>query len=126
MRKKILFLLNILFPLRIFQGFESFKPLFCRHEMEYWDMEVVIENSNDSYPLASLGNFNGRKFTDYYCQCVKCGIQKKKSMIVGKYGKYENTFFKPTSNGIILLEIQEYGKESKSQKRDRILNELGI
>jgi hypothetical protein len=45
-------------------------------------------------------------------------------MMVGKYGKWENSKFTPTSNGIIEVEIFSSGSETKRQKRDRLINEI--
>jgi hypothetical protein len=45
-------------------------------------------------------------------------------MMVGKYGKWENFKFTPTSNGVIEVEIYSYGSETKRQKRDRLINEI--
>ena len=42
----------------------------------------------------------------------------------GKFGKWENYRFKPTSNGVIEVEIVPYDKETKRKKRDRLIAEI--
>jgi hypothetical protein len=45
-------------------------------------------------------------------------------MMAGKWGKWENFGFVPTSSGVIDVEIYDAGKETKKQKRDRLINEI--
>jgi hypothetical protein len=112
--------LNILFPYRLIGSL--FKdPFFCRHRMKYFDMKFIVDDDADFYLTQ---RFNGKVFKGTLCQCQKCGVQKKKSMMVGKYGKWENHSFTPTSNGVIEVEIYQYGSETKRQKRDRLINEI--
>jgi hypothetical protein len=47
-------------------------------------------------------------------------------MKVGECGKWINCDFKLNKNLEVEVEILPYGGETKQQKRDRILNELGI
>jgi len=111
---KILFHYNLI-------GYLFKDPFFCRHRMRYFDMKFIVDDDSDFY-LAQ--RFNGKVFKGTLCECQKCGVQKKKSMMVGKYGKWENHCFTPTSNGVIEVEIYQYGSETKRQKRDRLINEI--
>ena len=112
-------------------------PIFCRHEMKYWDMKWIVDEDVDkektkvfysphgySFLRADYRRFNGKVWENIFCECQKCGVQKKKSMMVGKFGKWENFNFTPTSSGVIDVEIYEVGKETKKQKRDRLINEI--
>lgn len=111
--------LNILFPYRLIGSL--FKdPFFCRHRMKYFDMKWSVDDSAGSYHR----RFDGKIWKGIFCECQKCGVQKKKSMMVGKYGKWENSKFTPTLNGIIEVEIFLSGSETKRQKRDRLINEI--
>ena len=95
-------------------------PFFCRHRMKYFDMKWIVDDELDFYHR----RFDGKVFKSILCECQKCGVQKRKSMMVGKYGKWENFRFTPTSNGVIEVEIFSYGSETKRQKRDRLINEI--
>ncbi len=96
-------------------------PIFCRHRMKFFDMKwIVDEDADKDYHR----RFNGKVFKSAFCECQKCGVQKRKSMMVGKFGKWENFKFTPTSSGVIDVEIYEVGKETKKQKRDRLINEI--
>jgi hypothetical protein len=88
--------------------------------MRYFDMKWSVDDSAGSYHR----RFDGKIWKGIFCECQKCGVQKKKSMKVGKWGKWENYRFTPTSNGIIEVEIYTYGTETKRQKRDRLINEI--
>ena len=96
-------------------------PIFCRHEMKYWDMKWIVDEDVDK---DYHRRFNGKVFKSAFCECQKCGVQKKKSMMVGKFGKWENFKFTPTSIGVIEVEIYDVGKETKRQKRDRLISEI--
>jgi hypothetical protein len=111
--------LNILFPYRLIGSL--FKdPFFCRHRMKYFDMKWSVDDSAGLYHR----RFDGKVWKKTFCECQKCGVQKRKSMMVGKYGKWENHRFTPTSDGVIEVEIFSYGTETKRQKRDRLINEI--
>ena len=96
-------------------------PIFCRHEMKYWDMKWIVDEDIDK---DYHRRFNGKILKSAFCECQKCGVQKKKSMMVGKFGKWENFKFTPTSIGVIEVEIYDVGKETKRQKRDRLISEI--
>jgi hypothetical protein len=99
---------------------KSIKILFCRHQMRGWDMKWFVEDETSYF----YDRFNGKVWKDVFCQCQKCGVKYKKSLLVGKFGKWERSNFTPTNNSYIEVEIIESGKESKRQKRDRILRDL--
>ena len=95
-------------------------PIFCRHRMKFFDMKWIVDDELNFYHR----RFNGKVFKSAFCECQKCGVQKRKSMMAGKWGKWENFKFTPTSSGVIDVEIYEVGKETKRQKRDRLINEI--
>ena len=112
-------ILNLFFPYRLIGSL--FKdPFFCRHRMKYFDMKWSVDDSAGLYHR----RFDGKVWKKTFCECQKCGVQKRKSMMVGKYGKWENHRFTPTSDGVIEVEIFSYGTETKRQKRDRLINEI--
>ena len=98
-------IINIIFRLfsidRIIELFKT--PLFCRHEMKFWDMKLIVEDESSHI----YRKFNDAVFKDTFCQCVKCGVQKKRSMKVGDWGKWENTNFIPSNDDIILIKVSE-------------------
>ena len=110
-------IINIIIPI------DRFKPLVCSHEMKYFDMVWFVDTDDKSDP--NYKRFNGKVWKDSFCECQKCGVQKRKSMKVGEWGKWINCEFKLNQDLQIDDEILPYG-ETKQQKRDRILNELGI
>jgi hypothetical protein len=112
--------INLFFSYRIIGSLLK-DPIFCRHRMKYWDMKWFVD-SDHSDP--NYRRFNGKVWKNTFCECQKCGVQKRKSMKVGDWGKWKNHSFTPTSNGIIEVEIYPYGPETKRQKRDRLINEI--
>jgi hypothetical protein len=98
---------------------EYIKILFCRHQMKYWDVKYMVDEEVGGYIFKQ---FNGRIEKKKYCQCQKCGV-KKKIGLNRKWIKYE---FNIPSNSYVLVEVYEFGKETKRQKRDRILSDIGI
>ena len=119
---KIWMIINIIIPIDRFK--ESFKPLVCRHKMLYFDMVWFVDD--ECYSDSNFNKFNGKVWKDTFCECQKCGVQKKKSMKVGEWSKWINCEFKLNQDLQVDVEILPYGGETKQQKRDRILNELGI
>jgi hypothetical protein len=118
-------ILNLFIPIQLFKDtYEILKPSLCRHEMRYWDMKWFVDTEDYSDP--NYVRFNGKVWRNTFCECQKCGIQKRMSMKVGEWGKWKNHPFDKTDNGVIEVEILQYGAETKRQKRDRILKELGI
>lgn len=116
---------NIIIPIdRYKEIFLDLKPLFCRHEMKFWDMKWFVDTDDHSDP--NYRRFNGKIWKNTFCECKKCGVQKRKSMKVGEWGKWINCDFKLNKDLEVEVEILPYGGETKQQKRDRILNELGI
>ena len=114
---------HIIFPfITIFENLiVSLRPYFCKHQMRYWDMKWFVD-SDHSDP--NYRRFNGKVWKNTFCECQKCGVQNRKSMKVGEWGKWKNHIFTPTSNGIIEVEIYPYGSETKRQKRHKLLSEL--
>lgn len=96
-------------------------PIFCRHRMKFFDMKWIVDEDFDK---GYHRRFDGKVWENIFCECQKCGVQKKKSMMAGKFGKWENFKFTPTSNGVIEVEIYDVGKETKRQKRDRLISEI--
>lgn len=114
---------NIIIPIdRYKEIFLDLKPLFCRHEMKFWDMKWFVDTDDHSDP--NYRRFNGKIWKNTFCECKKCGVQKRKSMKVGEWGKWKNYYFEPTDDGIIEVEILQYGAETKKQKRDRLINDF--
>ena len=112
-------ILNLFFPYRLIGSLIK-DPIFCRHKMKYWDMKWNVDDSAGSYHR----KFDGKIWKGIFCECQKCGVQKKKSIKVGQWGKWENHRFTPTSNGIIEVEIYTYGTETKRQKINKLINEI--
>ena len=122
---KIWMIINIIIPIdRFKESISFFKPLVCSHEMIYFDMVWFVDTDDKSD--VNYKRFNGKVWKNSFCECHKCGVQKRKSMKVGEWGKWLNCEFKPNKYGIVEVEILQYGGETKQQKRDRILKELGI
>ena len=95
-------------------------PIFCRHNMKYYDMKWYVDDENNFL----YKKFNGRVVKNVLCHCQKCDVKYKKSLSVGDYGKWKRFDFNPTNNSYIEVELHEVGKETKSQKRDRLINEI--
>lgn len=114
-------ILNLFFPYTAIVSLLK-DPIFCRHKMKYFDMVWFVDD--ECYSDSNFNKFNGKVWKDTFCECQKCGVQKKKSMKVGQCGKWKNYRFTPTSNGIIEVEIAPYGRETKRQKRDRLINKI--
>jgi hypothetical protein len=122
---KIWMIINIIIPIgRFKESILDFKPLVCRHKMLYFDMVWFVDTDDKSDP--NYKRFNGKVWNNSFCECQKCGVQKRKSMKVGEWGKWINCDFKLNKDLEVEVEILPYGGETKQQKRDRILNELGI
>ena len=88
--------------------------------MKFWDMMLFVEDGKSHL----YDRFNGVIWKDIFCECQKCGVKYKKYLLVGKFGNWERSNFTPTNKSYIKVEIIESGKESKQQKRDRILRDL--
>jgi hypothetical protein len=89
--------------------------------MKFFDMKWIVDEDVDK---DYHRRFNGKIFKSTFCECQKCGVQKKKSMMAGKFGKWENYRFTPTSSSVIEVEVAPYDKETKRQKRDRLISEI--
>jgi hypothetical protein len=95
-------------------------PYFCRHEMTYYDMIWKVDSD-----LSYLKRFNNKIWKDTLCYCHKCGVKKKMSMKVGQWGKWRNCEFAiPKSGKTVTYEIYEIGRETKKQRRDRLISKL--
>ena len=118
-------IINIIIPIdRFKESILDFKQLVCSHKMLYFDMVWFVDD--ECYSDSNFNKFNGKVWKDTFCECQKCGVQKKKSMKVGEWSKWINCEFKLNQDLQVDVEILPYGGETKQQKRDRILNELGI
>ena len=115
---KIWMIINIIIPI------DRFNPLVCRHKMLYFDMVWFVDTDDKSDP--NYKRFNGKVWKNSFCECQKCGVQKRKSMKVGEWGKWINCEFKLNQDLKVEVEILQYGAETKQQKRDKKLTELGI
>lgn len=127
MIKKILntmwIILNVIIPIdRLRNIFLDIKLLLCRHEMIYFDMVWIVDTDDKSDP--NYKRFNGKVWKDSFCECQKCGAQKRKSRKVGEWGKWLNCEFKPNKDLEVEVEILPYRGETKKQKRDRLINEI--
>jgi len=111
-------IIYIIFPfITIFEKLIiNLKPYFCKHQMRYWDMKLVLDNENPFY-----GKLNGLILEDSFCECQKCGVKYKKSYIP-KHQKWGRSNFDTNKTNIIEVEI--FQSETKKQKRDRLLSEL--
>jgi hypothetical protein len=98
---------------------ESLKPYFCRHQMRYWDMKWRVDDKKSHF----YKKFNGILWTDSFCECQKCGVKYSKVYRALEFG-WEKSDFTPTKGNVIEVEIFEFGKMSKSQKRENTLNDL--
>ncbi len=124
MKNKILSLLSILFPVHIFTNlYEQLRPYFCKHRMRYWDMKIIIDSNYVNDPIYQ--KFNNVVWTDSFCECQKCGVKFRRNYLPkGEMWKKSN--FTTNKTNIIEVEVFQYGQETKRQKRDRLLNKLGI
>ncbi len=124
MKNKILSILSILFPVYIFHNlYEQLKPYFCKHRMRYWDMKIIIDSNYVNDPIYQ--KFNNVVWADSFCQCQKCGVKFRRNYLP-KQKMWEKSDFTPNKTNIIEVEVFQYGQETKRQKRDRLLNKLGI
>ena len=71
-----------------------------------------------------LKRFEGKVWKETFCECQKCGAQKRKSMKVGEFGKWVNCAFETNEDGFVEIEINKYGSETKRQKRDRLIYDI--
>ena len=95
-------ILTIIFPIRLLTDLIH-SPILCSHVMKYWDMKLVVEDKSSH----TYRKFNNKVFKDTFCQCVKCGIQKKKSMRVGEWNEWKATKFQPTDANIIEVKVEK-------------------
>ncbi len=124
MKNKILSLLSILFPVHIFQNlYEQIRPSFCKHRMRYWDMKFIVDTDDVNDP--TYQKFNGMIWSDSFCECQKCGVKMKRNYLP-KQKMWKKSNFTTNKTNIIEVEVFQYGQETKRQKRDRLLNKLGI
>jgi hypothetical protein len=124
MKNKILSLLSILFPVSVFTSLISeLKPYFCKHKMRYWDMKLVVDTDDINDPIYQ--KFNGMIWNDSFCQCQKCGVKMKRNYLP-KQKMWKKSNFTTNKTNIIEVEVFQFGRETKRQKRDRLLNKLGI
>ncbi len=115
-------ILYILFPIvPVFEKLKSLlKSYFCRHQMRYWDMKWRVEDKTSHI----YEKFDGKVWPDSFCQCQKCGVKYKKIYLPKRWGEWKKSDFTPNKTNIIEVEIFEFGKISKSQKRDKLISDL--
>ena len=82
-------------------------------------MKNILDKTSHIYE-----RFDGKVWPDSFCQCQKCGVKYKKIYLPKRCGEWKKSDFTPTKGNLIEVEIFEFGKMSKSQKRDKILSEL--
>ncbi len=124
MKNKILSILSILFPVNIFYNlYEQLRPYFCKHRMRYWDMKIIIDSNYVNDPIYQ--KFNNVVWTDSFCECQKCGVKFRRNYLP-KQKMWKKSNFTTNKTNIIEVEVFQYGQETKRQKRDRLLNKLGI
>lgn len=91
---------------------------FCSHNYIYWKMRMVVDNKN-----SHLNHLNGRQLVKWR-KCDKCGKKQELSMIPGNW-KWKTTYRNlPDSINVIDVEIRQLGEEAKSEKRDRLINQI--
>jgi hypothetical protein len=94
-------------------------PFFCRHEMIFYDMKLVVDSESKNL----YNRINGEVWRSSFCECKKCGVKKRMIMLPGRW-EWKNYYFETPKNGVVEVEISEWGNDTKSQKRDRIINNL--
>jgi hypothetical protein len=94
-------------------------PFFCRHRMIFYDMIWVVDPESKKF----YDRCNGKIWKNSFCECQKCGVKKRMIMLPGRWGEWKNYYFETPKNGVVKVEIGD-GTETKSQKRDRIINNL--
>ena len=111
---KIWMIINIIIPIDRFKEYIlDFKPLVCRHKMLYFDMVWFVDTDDKSDP--NYKRFNGKVWKKSFCECQKCGVQKRKSMKVGEWGKWLNCEFKPNKDLEVEVEILPYRGETNNK-----------
>lgn len=95
-------------------------PFLCRHRMIFYDMKWVVDPESKRF----YDKFNGKIWKDTFCECQKCGVKKRMIMLPKRWSEWENSYFETPKNGVVEVEIFEMGTETKSQKRDRKINNL--
>jgi hypothetical protein len=88
--------------------------------MRYWDMKWRVEDKTSHI----YEKFDGKVWPDSFCQCQKCGVKYKKIYLPKRWGEWKKSDFTPNKTNIIEVEIFEFGKISKSQKRDKLISDL--
>lgn len=95
-------ILHAIFPFKLILDLIN-SPIFCSHVMKYWDMKLIVEDESSH----TYRKFNDKVFKETFCQCVKCGIQKKKSMMVGEWNEWKTTRFIPTDSDTIEIKVEK-------------------
>lgn len=122
MKNKILSILNVLLPVSVFVNlYKELRPYFCIHRMRYWDMKLIVDTDDVTDPFYQ--KFNGMIWSDSFCQCQKCAVKYKRNYLP-KQKTWKKFNFTPNKSNIIEVEVFQYGSETKSQKRDRLINQI--
>ena len=122
MRKslKILLIASGIYSLYSFVKSIINSPFLCRHRMIFYDMIWVVDPESKNF----YDRFNGKVWKNSFCECKKCGVKKRMIMLPKRWGEWKDYYFETPKNGVVEVEIFEWGTETKSQKRDRIINNL--
>jgi len=116
----ILSITGLIVFVRLYQSIKSLvKILFCDHVYQTWDMRIDAGDSQD------LKRFHGEVFKDAFRKCVKCEKRAEAlSMIPGEYGWKKTYRELPKNQMMIDVEVIGFNEETKSMKRDKIINSI--
>lgn len=90
--------------------------LFCIHKWSYWDGVYKIDSS-----MSRFRHLNNRLVPNKFRKCDKCGKTQKRN----NYKKWTTKEINLKSNPVELhLRFLGSQKETKSEKRDRILKDI--
>lgn len=94
------------------------KQTFCNHNYRFWKMKMLVYNKK-----SNLRHLDGREMLKWR-KCNKCGKKQELSMIPGEW-KWKKTYRNlPDNKNVIDVEIRQLGEETKSEKRDRLINQI--
>lgn len=114
------FLSSMIEPYKaLYKSISTFtKQTFCNHDYRFWKMRMVVDNQN-----SSLKHLHGNEMVKWR-KCDKCGKKQELSMIPGEW-HWKTTYNNlPDSTNVIDVEIRQLGEETKSEKRDRLINQI--
>lgn len=95
------------------------KTMFCDHVYQTWDMRFDASESE------KLKRFHGHTFKDAFRKCVKCDKGAEAlSMIPGQFGWKKTYRDLPKDKTVIEVEVMGFDEETKTMRRDRIINKI--